>query len=139
MQNKIASAKVYWGDMYLTLTGIEDFDQYVFQKLESGEINSNQATNLWHYTDGYRLNIESTVLDGTYESIHCLKKTRSVIRDDDYDSGSICFETVFGSIIKLGFYGNIDTTTTAITYTDNKWWSETIGYSDATATTASAA
>jgi len=30
MSNKIASAKVYWGDMYLTLTGIEDFDQYVF-------------------------------------------------------------------------------------------------------------
>lgn len=85
------------------------------------------------------MTIESTVISGTESSVHCLKKTRSVIRDADYDSGSICFHTKWGAITALGFYGNVDTTATKLITADNLWYSETIGYSDATASTASAA
>jgi hypothetical protein len=83
--------------------------------------------------------IESTIINGTEESVHCLKKTRSVIRDADYDTGSICFQTKYGAINALGFYGNVGITATKLMTTDNLWYSETIGYSDATASTASAA
>lgn len=135
MAHKLLDAKVEWGDFYLTLQGVEDFDQYVFQKLESGELNSIQATNMWHYTDGYKLTLESTIKNGLTESVHCLKKTWSVIRAADYDSGSICFQTKYGSINALGFYGNVDKTATILNTADNKWYAEVVGYTDATAAT----
>ena len=68
-----------------------------------------------------------------------MKKTRSVIRDDDYDSGSICFHSKWGTVNELGFYGNVDITATRLQAADNKWYSESIGYTDATATVASTA
>ena len=74
---------------------------------------------------------------GDASSIHCLKKNKSVIRNAVYDSGAICFETTWGAITDLSFYGNIDTTTTSITTAENKWFAQNIGRTAATATTAS--
>merc|ERR1740123_1206375 len=130
-QTKIRDASTTWGAFYLTLQGNDDFDEYVFSLLESGDLNIAQAENLWHYTDGYKLILESTVIGQTaLESIFCLKKTWSVTTNSDYDSGSICFETKYGAVNTLSFYGNIDTGVTVITKAQNKWYSETVGYTD---------
>ena len=65
-----------------------------------------------------------------------MKKTKSVIRNAAYDSGSICFETSFGSITALSFYGDVNETAASITVASNKWWAESIGTQAATASSA---
>lgn len=85
------------------------------------------------------MTIESNIVSSTTAgSVHCLKKTRSIIRDADYDTGSICFITEYGTIVSLGFYGNIDLKASRIIEAENKWYSDVIGTSDASATVASA-
>lgn len=74
------------------------------------------------------MTLESTVLGAdAYFSVHCLKKTWSVIRDAAYDTGSMCFQTRNGGLWSLGFYAGVDETQTslgsteAITVAGNKW------------------
>ena len=66
-----------------------------------------------------------------------MKKTKSIIRNAAYDSGAVCFETSFGTITDLSFYGDINETTASITVAENKWFAENIGKSTATALVAS--
>jgi len=80
---------------------------------------------MWEYTDGYRLNLSSRIkTDTSVYSAHCLKKTRSKI-SGAYDSGAICFETKYGALELVSFYGGVNFATTSLkisTSTDmNKW------------------
>lgn len=72
-----------WGPMYFTITGIQDFDEYVFGKLDRGELTAKQASYLWEYTDGYAFTITSTIgavnTSSNSNGAHCIKKTTSQI------------------------------------------------------------
>jgi len=103
-----------WGEFYLTLTGTADFDKYVFDKLANGELTGVQASALWEYTDGYKLTLTSQIQSSAASySIHCLKKTHSVLTGE-YDSGAICFETKWGALENVSFYGGLDADSTSM-------------------------
>ena len=57
--DRILVAQTKWNDFYLTIAGEADFDEYVFDRLENGELTSAQATVLWEYTDGYKFILNS--------------------------------------------------------------------------------
>jgi hypothetical protein len=73
------------------------------------------------------MTLESTVQVGDAYSIHCLKKTWSVIRDAAYDTGSLCFQTKYGGLWSMGFYAGVSEAATNLGATEtlmaagNKW------------------
>lgn len=121
---KLLDAKTQWDAWYLTLQGESDFDQYVFNKLETGQLTSTQADYLWQYTDGYKIVLESRAILASASSIHCLKKSYSIITKAAYDTGSVCFETSFGVLNRLSYYGGVDLNVGALVVANNKWNTE---------------
>jgi hypothetical protein len=125
--NMLLDEQTRYSQMYITLAGEADFDEYVYNKLESGELTADQATYLWDYTDGYKMTITSTInyasTDTDINSIHCLQKSWSAITQADYNNGAVCFEATRGALTLMSYYGGITEGTTMLENTDvgNKW------------------
>jgi hypothetical protein len=132
-------ATTHFTPVYLRLQGEDDFADYVFTRLKQGTLSATQAANLWQYTDGYKIVLETNfigtpnLVDSTtatavtgqvatitnVNAVHCLKKTKSGI--DTYDNGAICFSSADGALTNVGYYGAISSEATSILVADTKW------------------
>lgn len=126
-------ATTHFAPMYLKLQGEDDFADYVFTRLKRNSLTPAQAANLWQYSDGYKIVLETSFLGtpaavGTsgkvsastnVNAVHCLKKTKA--GTVDYDNGAICFSSNDGALTDVGYYGAIDETATSILVAESKW------------------
>merc|ERR1740139_700328 len=103
----------------LQTVGNADFDAYVFAKMADSTLSETQALALWTYTDGYSFKLASEYIVST-ESVHCLKKTYSVIKGSHVNAGAICFSANAGVVDAVSFYYGLSTTTTS----SNLWATE---------------